>query len=515
MAVVRSWEGFLPVFYSEKVWTQNSCNISVDEGSHVPIGEVCWARSNLDGARTSMNRDKTIPLTDGSILKALTRLAMPIIGTSFVQMAYGFIDMIWVGRLGSGPVAAIGTAGFFTWLANALIIIPRIGAEVGVAQSIGRKDREGTTTAIRHSIQLIVVLSLLYGAGLIIFRKPLLSFYRLGPEIEALASTYLLIISLSMMFFATNPIFTAIFNGAGDSTTPFRINTLGLVVNIILDPILIFGLGPIPRLEVTGAALATVIAQVAATSMFILEARKRPELFAGLKLLTKPDCSYVRNMVKMGLPMSLQSGFFTLISMAIARIISAWGPLAIAVQRVGSQIETISWMTAGGFQSAMSAFAGQNYGARKGQRVYHGYFVGLRIVSVIGIAATAVLIIGAPNLFSIFIREEEAIILGASYLRIIGVSQLFQSVEILTAGAFIGLGKTSPPSIVGITLNLLRIPAALLLSRTSLGLDGVWWAISISSILKGLILGTWYLRFMHTNQEMLELRRESMAEEAF
>lgn len=456
-------------------------------------------------------RSRTIPLTEGSILQGLTKLALPIIGTSFVQMAYSFTDMIWVGRMGAGAVAAVGTAGFFTWLANALITIPRIGAEVGVAQSMGRKDQAGVERAIRHSLQLIVLLAVLYGAALIIFRGPLLSFYRLGEEIHGLASTYLALVSLGMVFFAVNPVFTAIFNGAGDSTTPFRINTLGLVTNIILDPILIFGLGPVPALGVAGAALATILAQALATSAFILAARKRLDLFAGLKPLAKPDFQYLKGMVKMGLPMSLQSAFFTLISMTIARIISAWGPYAIAVQRVGSQIESISWMTAGGFQSAMSAFTGQNYGAQKGHRVYRGYQVGLGVAGVIGLVATSALILGAQPLFAIFIREPEVVALGVSYLRIIGVSQLPQAVEILTAGAFIGLGRTTPPSVVGISLNLLRIPAALLLSATALGLDGVWWAISISSILKGLILCAWYLRFMNTNEEMLQLRKESAA----
>ena len=458
-----------------------------------------------------MNKSKSIVLTEGSILKALTKLAMPIIGTSFVQMAYGFIDMIWVGRIGSGAVAAVGTVGFFTWLANAFIMIPRIGAEVGVAQSMGRKDHEGVVRAIRHSIQLIIALILLYGAALLTFRPPLLGFYQLGHEIQGMANDYLLIISLGLVFFATNPIFTAIFNGAGDSTTPFRINAVGLIVNIILDPILIFGIGPFPYLGVGGAAVATVIAQMTATSLFIFEARKRPELFGGFKFFTKPDLTYLTKMFKMGLPMSLQSAFFTLISMTIARIISDWGPTAIAVQRVGSQIEQISWLTAGGFQSAMSAFTGQNYGARLGHRVYRGYFVGLGIVSAIGIVATAILILGAKSLFGIFIPEPEVIVLGASYLAIIGVSQLPQAVEILTAGAFIGLGITAPPSIVGISLNLLRVPAALILSATALGLDGVWWAISISSILKGIILSAWYLRFMNTNSEMVLLREENIA----
>ncbi len=456
-----------------------------------------------------MSRNKSIVLTEGSILKALTKLALPIIGTSFVQMAYGFIDMIWVGRIGSGAVAAVGTVGFFTWLANAFIVIPRIGAEVGVAQSIGKKDKEGVARAIRHSIQLIIALILLYGVVLIAFREPLLGFYQLGPEIQGMANDYLLIIVFGFLFFATNPIFTAIYNGSGDSTTPFRINAVGLVINIILDPILIFGLGPFPALGVGGAAVATVIAQMTATALFILEARRRPELFANLKFFTRPDKAYLRKMIKMGLPISLQSAFFTLISMTIARIISDWGPMAIAVQRVGGQIEQISWLTAGGFQSAMSAFTGQNYGAKLGQRVYRGYFVGLGIVAAIGSFATVLLITGAEHLFGIFIPELDVIALGASYLKIIGVSQLPQAVEILTAGAFIGLGKTTPPSLVGISLNLLRIPAALILSATALGLDGVWWAIAISSILKGVILSVWYLRFMKTNKEMLQLREEN------
>ena len=456
---------------------------------------------------------KAIPLTEGSILTALLKLALPIIATSFVQMAYGFIDMIWVGRLGSGAVAAVGTSGFFTWLANALIIIPRIGAEVGVAQSIGRQDREGVAKAIRHSLQLIFVLSVVYAALLLIFRGPLLSFYRLGPDIQAMAGTYLAIICAGMVFFATNPVFTAIFNGSGDSATPFRINALGLVANIILDPMFIFGFGPIPRLEVAGAAVATLLAQLLATSVFIWEARRRPELFSGLQLLKRPDWGYLRQMFARGLPMSLQSALFTLISMAIARIISAWGPVAIAVQRVGSQIESISWMTAGGFQSAMSAFAGQNYGARQGQRVYSGYFVGLGVVSCLGAVATAALVGAARPLISIFLHEPEALAVGTAYLRIIGLSQLPQAVEILTAGAFIGLGRTTPPSIVGISLNALRIPAALLLSGSALGLDGVWWTISISTILKGLILSAWYLRFMNKDQEMVTMRAESTAQE--
>ena len=237
-----------------------------------------------------------------------------------------------------------------------------------------------------------------------------------------------------------------------------------------------------------------------------MQTKRRPELFSGLKLLKKPDGAYIKRIVKLGLPVAVQSGFFTLIAMMIARIIAQWGTLPIAVQKVGSQIESISWMTAGGFQTAMSTFIGQNYGAKKWERIYKGYFVGLGIVSIIGVFATVLLIFGARPIFSLFIPEEEAIRHGVVYLEILGISQLGMCVEIVTAGAFIGHGQSLPPSVVGIVFNLLRIPGALLLSSTTLGLEGVWWAISISSICKGLVLVVWHILFLKKSPEMSSLR---------
>lgn len=451
------------------------------------------------------NMMKTIDLTNGSIFKGLTRIAVPIIGTSFMQMAYSLIDMIWVGRLSSDAVAAVGTAGFFTWLASAIILIARVGTEVGVAQSVGKKDINEAKSYIRHGIQLIVVLGLIYSLFLIVFRDPLIGFYQLGASIEQQASTYLLIVALGMVFHTLNPVLTAIFTGAGDSTTPFKINLIGLAINIVLDPILIFGLGPIPRLETAGAALATVVAQLIVTLIFIFQAKKRPELFSSLRLLKKPDMAHVKAIAKLGLPMAVQSAFFTIISMIIARIIVQWGPLPIAVQKVGSQIEAISWMTAGGFQTAMSAFVGQNYGAQKWERVSKGYYAGLGIVTLIGVLTTFLLYFGARPIFGLFIPEAEAISYGIVYLQILAVSQIGQCIEIVTAGAFIGHGKSFPPAIVGIVFNLLRIPGALLLSSTSLGLEGVWWAISISSVFKGLVLTIWHLRFLKKDPRMIAL----------
>lgn len=441
-------------------------------------------------------------LTEGNILKKLVILALPIMGTSLIQMAYNLTDMIWIGVLGSRAVTAIGTAGFFTWLAFAFIIIPKIGAEVGVAQAVGKKDKAEVKSVIRHSILMNVTFAIIYGAVLIIFRKQLIGFFNIkGNDIVDMATSYLLIVSAGMVFYFLPPVLTSIFNGHGDSRTPFIINTVGLLVNMTLDPVLILGIGPFPAMGVAGAAIATIFAQFVVTMIFLFTIFKRTDFFAGLNFLHRPDWAHITRIFKFGLPVALQSGAFTIIAMIIARILSRWGATPIAVQSVGSQIESISWMTAGGFQTALSAFVGQNFGAKKWDRIYKGYFTAMGIITVIGIITSCLLIFLPGPIFSIFIREKDVLKYGITYLRILGVSQLFMCIEISTAGAFNGLGKTVPPSIVGIVFNAMRIPGALLLSIL-LGLNGVWWSISISSILKGIVLTSWFIFFLNRHPEL-------------
>lgn len=434
-------------------------------------------------------------LTEGHITGTLVKLAIPIMATSFVQMAYNMMDMIWLGRVSTNAVAAAGTAGFFTWFGTALLMVPKIGAEVGVAQSLGRKDIEEAKKYVFHTIQLDIIVALIYSVLLMIFRHKIIGFFNLGDkEVIQMATDYLFIVSIGLVFYFLNPVFSGIFNGSGNSTTPFKINVIGLIMNMILDPLMILGIGPFPKMGIRGAALATIIAQFTVTLIFVIIVKRRSSLFTGLNIIQIPDKYYLKRIFKLGLPASIQTGLFASIAMVIARIIAQWGPKPIAVQKVGSQIESISWMTAGGFSTAISAFVGQNYGAGKWERIREGYRKGLLIVGSIGIFATCLLIFGASPIFRLFIPyDKEALDIGITYLRILGISQFFMTIEIATQGAFYGLGRTIPPSFVGILFNGLRIPAALILSSTSLGLNGVWWSISISSVFKGIVLVTWYI----------------------
>lgn len=438
--------------------------------------------------------NKNLNLKEGKIRSTLVKLALPIMGTSFIHMAYNLTDIMWLGRLSTGAVAAAGTAGFFLWFGASLVMITQVGVGVNVAQYFGRNDPESAKKYISNGFQLDTLIALLYSLILFSFRHNIIGFFNLqDSDVIQMAIEYLTIISMGMIFHFLNPIFSAVLNSTGNSITPFKVNTIGLVANIILDPLLIFGIGPIPHMGIKGAALATIMSQFIVTIVFVILGKSFNNIYSHVSLFSKPDMQIVKNIMKLGVPPFLQTGLHAVISMILAKIIAQFGPVAVAVQSIGSQIESISWMTSEGFSSSISAFVGQNYGAKKLERIKDGYKQGIQILGSIGVFASLLLIFGAKFLFAIFVPNDPiAIHEGVIYLRILGLSQFFMCIEIGTIGAFNGLGKTLQPTVNGVVLNVLRIPFALILSSTVLGLSGVWWSISVSSILKGIILFIWF-----------------------
>lgn len=440
---------------------------------------------------------KKIDLVNGPVLSSLTRLAVPIMATSLIQMAYNMTDMIWIGRIGSSAVASVGAAGMYMWLSNGLAALAKMGGQVNVGHALGASNSEEAAEYASNALQLTLILGIIYGLVCILGAKPLIHFFHLNQAQVIRDAIYYLEITCGLVLFSfLNQTYTGLFTAIGNSRPVFLATTTGLVVNIVLDPVLIFGIGPFPVLRVTGAAIATVTAQMIVTVMFFIFAMKDTVLFQYVRYLKKPDLHHMKGIVRIGFPTSVQSMLFTGISMIIARLVAGYGDAAVAVQKVGSQIESISWMTADGFAAAVNSFTSQNHGAGKKRRIYQGYVSALKVVFVWGIFCTLLLICCPAPVFRIFITEKDVIPLGVDYLRILGVSQLFMSLEITTAGAFSGYGKTVPPSVISIVFTTLRIPLALILVHTTLAMNGIWWSITISSILKGVLLFVWFYIFM-------------------
>ena len=447
--------------------------------------------------------ENRLDLTNGSIGNKLIKLSLPIMGTSFIQMAYNLVDMLWVGKAGSDAVAAVGTAGFFPWLSMAFIMLSRVGGEVKVAQSVGENNINNTKLYIKSALENNIILSILFSMVVIIFNKSFIDIFKLGNESVILMSRqYLVIVSFGFFFFFLNQVLTGIFNGLGNSKTPFLINTVGLVTNIILDPILIFGLFGMPKLGVAGAAIATISAQIVSSIIFLYKIKKNTDEYFKIKLFKNMNIPFHKDVIKIGIPVAIQNGMFTLISMVIGVLIASWGSTAIAAQKVGSQIESISWMTSDGLSVAITSFIGQNYGANKFDRVKKGCKAGILSALLLGVITTLILVFGGGIIFSLFINEQDAIIKGEMYLKILGYTQIFNCLEIIVCGIFKGLGRTYISSVVVTVLTALRIPMAYVLSNKSiLGLNGIWWSISISTFLKGALLISIFI-YLYKNEKL-------------
>lgn len=442
-------------------------------------------------------------LTQGPIFKSLISLAIPIIGMSFVQMAYNMVDMIWLGRVGSSAVAAVGTASFFTWFGVSLLLIPKVGAEIGISQSLGKKDMGKANTFATNSLILAITMAIIYGIITYIFAPGLVQIFNLEEQnVNEMAISYLRIIALGAPFYYINPTLGGIFTGAGDSKLPFRTTATGLAINILIDPLFIFGVGSFEGFGSNGAAIATIISQAIVSLLFFRLIYIKKSVIVPMKESFKIVSSTFNRILKLGTPVAVQSTLFSIFAIIIAKIVSKWGALPIAVQSVGSQIEALSWMTASGFSTALASFTGQNFGANKWNRIYSGFLSTVALSCAVGFVVMVVFIFGGEQIFSVFIPEPEAIKLGAIYLGILGVSQIFMCLEISTSGAFYGIGKTMPPSWVSIVFTGARIPMALWLSTEAMfGLYGVWWSISISSIFKGVVLFLWFFWIIYKHPE--------------
>lgn len=428
-------------------------------------------------------------LTSGPIHRQLFNLAVPIMGTSFVQMAYSLTDMAWVGRLGSESVAAIGSVGILTWMTNSISLLNKVGSEVSVGQSIGAQNAPDARSYASHNLTLSLIISICWGLILFVFAEPIMQIYKLEPAITAKAVNYLRIVATAFPFIFLSASFTGIYNASGQSKIPFMISGIGLLLNMILDPLFIFGFG----WNTEGAAIATWVSQATVLGLFIFRLKKRKEVLGGFAFFTKLESRFVKRIFKLGLPVAILNTLFSIINLFMARTASLYGGhIGLMTLTAGGQLEAIAWNTSQGFSTALSAFVAQNYAAGKNDRVLGAYATTLKMTAVFGAFCTLLFVFWGSELFSLIVPDPQAYKAGGVFLRIDGYSMLFMMLEITTQGLFYGTGRTIPPAVISIGFNTLRIPLAMLLASIGMDITGVWWAISLTSIAKGITSAAWF-----------------------
>jgi len=442
-------------------------------------------------------------LTTGPIFGKLISLSLPIMATSFMQMAHNMTNMFWLGRLGRDYVAAAGLAGQFLWLSMALMMMCRIGAEIGVSQNMGKGNMDEARSFAQNGFLLAIGVGIFFAAVVAIFRSQLIWFFNMDdPVVVDIAERYLLVVAASLPFTFGHFVITGVYGGYGNTKIPFYINSFALALNIGLSPVLIFVLD----MGIYGAATSMVVASAANFSLKLWAMKRysgRP--FEKYRVLIKPVWEKITQILRWGIPVAIESALFTTLFMVVSRLIaSEFGTGAVAAHNVAMNIESLAFMAAGGFATAITAFIGQNFGAKKWGRMRSTYRVATIVMAVYGVAVTVILFTLATPLISIFLDDPADIIIGRDYLRIIGLAQLLFCMEGVATGSFRGQGLTFKPTIVSGTSNVIRVFVTYALAATALGITGVWVGIAIAMTLRSawmLAWHWWYMRKRYVGDE--------------
>lgn len=426
-----------------------------------------------------------VDLTKGKVMTVLLGLALPIMGSSLLQFTYNLVDMLWIGHLGSNAVASIGSSSFYISLGHSINALIVIGTGIKVAHSMGKNDIEGVKDYIHSGMTLNVVIGTIYAMILIVFGRSFINFLKLNNmEIENDAYLYLAW-SAPMLFFAFfNNLFSRIFASLGNTKSALKISAIGIIANIVLDPILIY----IFNWGIIGAAIATLIANVIMFVMYL----NIGKTFLKFTIKKNIDFMKMKEIVRLGTPMAFQRILFTFINIMLAKLIASFGSDAVAAQKIGVQIESVTYMVTGGLNGAVASFIGQNYGAKKYQRIQKGYQAAIGVGCVYAALSSVVFWVFPEQLAGLFVKEWGTITMTAGYLRIIGYSQVFNAMEMVTNGLLTGIGKPKIPSYVSVAFTALRLPMAYI-CVIYLGVEGIWWSITLSTILKGSVLVSVYL----------------------
>jgi len=274
------------------------------------------------------------------------------------------------------------------------------------------------------------------------------------------------------------------------------ISTVVTFTNIILDPLLIFGIGPFPQMGVPGAALATVFSWVVGLSLFIVLIRGGRLTFKfNFSRFVRPDGRMIGELIKIGSPLAAAGVTFSVVYLFMNRITASFGTEAIAALGIGNRCESISYLTCFGFSLAVSTLVGQNLGAGKPDRAAKSVWYAL-LFTGISTGAISLAFLTIPHVIaSGFINDPKVIIIASDYLMILALSQTFMAIEIVMEGAFTGAGNTLPAMIVSLVGSFARFPLALYICNDlGVGVNGVWWSITLTTIVKGIALLIWFSR---------------------
>ncbi len=436
-------------------------------------------------------------LTHGSIPLVLFKFSLPILLANILQSLNGSVNSIWVGRyLGEAALTATSNANTVMFLLIGAAFGVALAATILIGQKIGANDLREAKQVVGTSATFFAGISVTMAITGLLCCRPLLAAMSTPPDSLELAVAYMRVIFLALPFLYMYAFVMAVLRGAGDSTTPFYFMLLSVGIDIALNPLFIFGFGPVPRMGIAGSALATFVAQAVTLTALIrhlYRRRNRLCLHQAELAYLRINWSIVRILVKKGIPMSAQMLVVSLSAVLMITLVNRFGVDATAAFGAAMQIWNYIQMPAFAVGMGISAMSAQNVGAGKWERVTR--IAGVGVLYSVLLTGSIVLVIELldTRIFGLFLPAGSQALAIASHLnRIVTGSFIFFGISVALFGVVRATGAVIAPLVVlTISLLVVRFPLAqFFLDRYHA--DAVWWSFPISSVLSALLAFLYY-----------------------
>ena len=420
--------------------------------------------------------------TEGSLNRAILLLAVPMVLEMVLESLFAVVDVFWVGRLGANAVATVGLTESLLSLVFAVSIGLGMSTTAMVARRIGEKDPEGAAVAAVQAIVLGLGVAVAIGIPCWIWASRLLTLMGASPEIVSLGSGYARIAlggsGAVLLLFLNN----AIFRGAGDAAIAMRLLWVSNIINLILDPCLIFGLGPFPRLGVTGAALATFTGRSIGVAYQFYRLLRGTERLRILGRQLRVNLTILLRLLRVSITGILQFAIAHTSWIGLVRIISVFGSAALAGYTIAIRIVVFAILPSWGLSNAAATLVGQNLGAKQPERAELAVWrTGLYNMIFLGVIGVFFVFFAEP-IVRLFTHDPGVVPLGASCLRIVSYGNIGYAYAFVMLQAFNGAGDTITPTIVNFFgFWLLEIPLAYYLAiHLGFRSNGVFWSIVVA-----------------------------------
>ena len=417
------------------------------------------------------------------LARTILRLGLPAVASTLLMTLFFTVDMLWIGRF-LGPVALAATTAsvFWIWLIISIAELVSIGLTSLAARRHGERNPAEAARVVGEAMIYSVLLGCAVALVGTLLLDHLFAAMNVGPGIAALGrrylGAYLLGAPLFFGFFAVD----AGFRASGDTRTPLAILSVSIALSMILDPVLILGLGPAPRLGIEGAAIATAITRTLAFALGVIVLHKRRMVsFGPVRRAT------IAAITRVGLPTAMTGVMFSLIYILLTRSIAPFGIAAIAALGIGHRVESWLYTISLGFGAAVAAIVGQNLGAGEVSRAENSGWITVGYVMVPAVILSVLELAIAPAFAAVFTSDPMTQAMGAEYLRISALSNMFLGAEIVLEAALGGAGTTLPPMLTSTSLTAARVPLAIW-AASRFGLIGIWWVIVLTAAARGLAM---------------------------